>query len=92
MHDYLNKQVKQLLGCQTKKAYLQSGFTRVERKRLNTKKLPWDVERNTCGQLSFSLADVLKHQDTNKVFKVFYVKPFEDKFLATTMWQNQINL
>lgn len=30
------------------------------------KKLPWDVERNTRGQLSFSLADVLKHQDTNK--------------------------
>lgn len=90
--DYLNKQVKQFLQCQTKKACLKSGFRRVERKCLNIKKLPWDVERNTRGQLSFSLADVLKHQDRNKVFKVFCPKSVEDKFLAATMWQKSIHL
>lgn len=44
--------------------------------------------RETHGQLSFTLSDVLKPQDTNKVFKVFCAKPIEDRFLTATMWQN----
>lgn len=90
MHDYLNKQVEQFLERQTKMAHPKSGFRRVERKHLNIKKLPWDAEGSTRGQLSFFLADVFKYQDTNKVFKVFCAKPVEDKFLAATMWQKSI--